>query len=395
MPDEESCRLSRRYESLDLWRGLACLMVVVYHAGYYGATTAPLPRGVSRTMLAGTKWLQYGVTLFFVISGYCISATAYATHRQGHGLFVYFQRRAHRIFPPYWTVVLITAGVVGVASFLDHAATFTQEWPKVGAISVIPTPQSLNVWQWLGTLSLTELWRTHLVWRGGPRWLLGQAWTLCYEEQFYAVVGLLLLVTGRRQFHWFFRGALLVTGATVGLRWLPGGIPYQAAGTFLDGAWFSFAAGILVYYDLNAADLWARRVGRATLLLVLAWAAWTAWPVLAIASAFALTLVALSRWDRPVVESAWSRPLRLCGVMCYSLYLVHWPVVKLLTAPLYDAGVRSAWATLTVTIPVTASCSLFLAWGFHRMVERRFLNAPMMKTREADGIVGAVPIPVV
>jgi peptidoglycan/LPS O-acetylase OafA/YrhL len=57
-------------------------------------------------------------------------------------------------------------------------------------------------WQWLGNLTLTESWRWHAI--GDQRaHFPAQAWTLCYEEQFYAVVGLLLAISRRR----FFSGA--------------------------------------------------------------------------------------------------------------------------------------------------------------------------------------------
>ena len=71
-------------------------------------------------------------------------------------------------------------------------------------------PWWLSGWQWLGNVSLTEIWRHHVA--GGNKALyLGHAWTLCYEEQFYVVVGLLLLVAPRR----FFAGAVAVTALTL------------------------------------------------------------------------------------------------------------------------------------------------------------------------------------
>jgi len=351
-------------------------MVVIYHAGYYGAFIEPLPPGPSRMLLQNTWQLHHGVTLFFVISGYCISATAEATHRKELGLFSYFRRRVRRIFPPYWIVLAGLACIVGFAFAVGHAGLFTDEWPGAG-MSDIPAPQSLHHWQWVGNITLTELWRPHVIGRGASHWLLGPAWTLCYEEQFYFVVGMLLLIAGRGRFDRFFAGALLVTGVTAALRWLPGPERHYVTGTFLDGAWLYFAAGILVYYDRNAAASWARRLGRLTLASALVWGAWTSWRELEVASAFALILMALARWDRVVMQSAWSRPFQLCGMMCYSLYLVHWPLAKLLAPPLHAWGLQSAWATLLVTVPIVTVGSLLLGWTFHRLVERRFLNTPM------------------
>ena len=81
-------------------------------------------------------------------------------------------------------------------------------WPGLMSSGQLPVtwPWSLSAWQWAGNVSLTESWRANVV--SGPRcYLLGPSWTLCYEEQFYAVVGCLLLVARQR----LFLGALVVT----------------------------------------------------------------------------------------------------------------------------------------------------------------------------------------
>src|SRR5579862_1069402 len=67
----------RRYATLDIWRGVACLMVVLQHATEYSRRNS---QGIAAKGLAqvainmlGQGWL--GVVIFFVISGYCIAAT--------------------------------------------------------------------------------------------------------------------------------------------------------------------------------------------------------------------------------------------------------------------------------------------------------------------------------
>ena len=108
-------------------------------------------------------------------------------------------------------------------------------------------------------------------------------------------------------------------------------------------------------------------------------------PELIIAPAFALALIGLQRWD-----AAWSRAraprfLWWCGTRCYSLYLVHWAIIRPLSHWLVEAGVRSIWATLLITLPVSLGISVLAAWWFHAVVERRFLNRP--------DAVKSVPIP--
>src|SRR6185503_13603069 len=67
-----------RYLSLDFWRGVACLCIVVFHACFYVATPELLKRvtahggSFAEWAMAGSTWLWVGVPIFFVISGYCI-----------------------------------------------------------------------------------------------------------------------------------------------------------------------------------------------------------------------------------------------------------------------------------------------------------------------------------
>src|SRR5262245_4195102 len=70
-----------RYRSLDHWRGVACLLVVVCHSTmvYLSLNEQTLSGGGSsptvRRVVDLTGWLDLGVPIFFVISGYCITAT--------------------------------------------------------------------------------------------------------------------------------------------------------------------------------------------------------------------------------------------------------------------------------------------------------------------------------
>ena len=376
---------SPRYHSLDFWRGLACLLVVVYHSTFYAATPALLARVTSAGgtfadwLMAGCTWLWVGVPLFFVISGYCISATADSTRRKAVPVRLYFWRRLRRIFPPYWIFLAISVAAVALVETYVRPGLFADN------VHAFPHPSSLSPLQWLGTISLTEIWRHHLV---GPemRLFLQHAWTLCYEEQFYAVVGVILLISPKR----FFLLAAAVTAAVFALEVFParfvpwlGAFRRQSVGFFFDGYWLYFAAGIGVYYSIN----YARRLGQytlaAVLLLGVAWGLRTSIESRTVSFAFALLLLALHRWDKPLATSAWTLPISWCGTMCYSLYLVHLPVCKAISHGLVLAGIESPAETALITIPLCLAASLLAAWPFHVLVERRFLNTPPASTHSA------------
>ncbi len=355
-------------------------MVIVFHSTIYASPVRGLEalagaEGLGGFLLAFTTTLSHGVTIFFVISGYCITATADATLRRRESIVEYFKRRVRRIFPPYWTMLAITGLAVTVATLLTEERWFSD--PVTGAtsfLSAIALPSSLNRWQWFGNLSLTEFWRARIVWRGGESFILGPAWTLCYEEQFYAVTGLLLLASAsiRR----FFLGATVVTAVTLGMQLLPA-LPTRIDGFFFDGAWLLFACGVLVYYVVNYATtrMVALAAGGLCLPVVAVLSGHSVNVSLAIGAGFALVLLALHRFDARLMRNRALAPLRWCGVACYSIYLIHWPVTKAVAHILYFNGLQSPWLTLLVTVPACVMASLLLSWPFHVYVERRFLNS--------------------
>ncbi len=193
-----------RYKSLDLWRGVACLMVVVFHAIGYSPYYRALVAGtepvcgegwlnrLAHVLQAGLSELWLGVPMFFVISGYCISATLDSQRRKPLSVARYFHRRFRRIYPPYWIALALTAGCVALFYFTPLPNLFSDEAPPF-------YPWRLTPAQWLGNITLTETWRYHAL-GDPPGQFLGIMWTLCYEEQFYAVAGLILLLSPRRIF---------------------------------------------------------------------------------------------------------------------------------------------------------------------------------------------------
>jgi peptidoglycan/LPS O-acetylase OafA/YrhL len=325
--------------------------------------------------------LYVGVPLFFVISGYCIAATAEGTLRKGGSVATYFRRRLHRIFPPYWAICAICVVLVVGASALGFGRLLTEGDNR------FPYPTDLTALQWLGNVSLTEVWRYHVTGSGSAGELLffGPSWTLGYEEQFYAVCGLLLWLAPRR----FWAGILGVSGATLAAGALAGVLGVSIEGFFFDGRWLIFAAGLLVYYHLNHASPRGRRLLFAALVLAFLAAAAVRYGVMArsanrdqkvlvfeivVGCAFGLGLILLHPWDARLADLPALRPIRFCGEMCYSLYLVHWPVVTLLSHWLDAHGIRDVALVTLVSVPLAMAVSVALARVFYLLVERRFLN---------------------
>lgn len=357
---------TNRYRSLDIWRGTACLSVLVYHAAAY----AEFRPGGDHWSFRVSSTLHHGVTIFFVLSGYCITASAVGLQRRGGGWTQYAIRRIRRIYPPFWMALAITVALVTGATALGIGELLTAEIPNTNAaISAIPYPTDLNIWQWIGNLSLTEGWRSLFVWRGGTRFELGTAWTLCYEEQFYALMGLLLVVS-RGVAHRIITGGWIITTVTV--------ITMQSAGpniqgTFLDGRWLLFACGMVVYDAIHRITSLGRALGYVALCSAAAWGLYAQSEELAIAAAFGTLLVFVHRWDDWLIGRGSLKPLYRCGIICYSIYLIHYPVTKGIAAAADAVGLTGPMPIFFVVLPICAAASLSAASLFFRVVERRFL----------------------
>ncbi len=360
----ESPAKSPRYLSLDLWRGVACLAVTIYHLAGDNRFIDGLPSILNKIL--GFGWV--GVPMFFVISGYCIAATTDSASRNSKSFQWYMQRRIRRIFPPYWICV-------GLVLLAMPFGAFGKE---------IGNPLKFSMIHWLGNASLTEVWLGRLV-DGIATYVLIPAWTLCYEEQFYLICGLTLCFARSRIFAVFFAISLLVIPISLGF-WFTNG---KAHGFFFDGLWLQFALGVFVYYYRMHASIKARNLG----LIVLGFFLGTAillrlftspdivnglsrmryFDSTAFSILFAFTLIALQRWDRQIATSWITRPLMASGVMCYSLYLTHLPVISCMRKHAcfsLPEALLIHWFDAILTFAATLAVGTL----FYCLVERRFLN---------------------
>lgn len=373
--DSRNAIRDARYHMLDLWRGIACLMVVVHHAGYaleWNETTGTDAEAWLRWgVVLAVRRMKLGVSLFFVISGYCIAASVDSHRIRGASPWTFLGRRLWRIYPPYWAALL---GFVAIVILLDFAG-LERLHAGTRAIALDP-PWALDLPRWVGNLTLTETWRPH-VWGPGRDVYTGIAWSLCYEEQFYLVCFFALLL-GRNRVHFTIAAA---TAAIVGLRivaWCAGRLEVLA-GTF-PLLWHEFAVGLAVYYRLNVARTPMTRKAIDALLLVMAYVGWCVGARdLFTTAAFGLLLITLRPWERRVSDRPAFGPLRACGRRCYSIYLAHVPVCMVISLWLCEQGMTTFWARALVVIPVASALAIGASWLFYAAIESHFQGKPTFR----------------
>lgn len=378
-----------RYQALDAWRGVACLLMVVFHAtmqmtGWY-QTVPPETDSVGRagqTLIMATARTWIGVPIFFVISGYCIMATLDSRRRRGtQGLGEYVSRRFWRIYPPYWIALAVSVIAIWLSESFANPGMFN------GGRFTVPNPWEMSLLQWFGNLTLTESWLPLFT---GDKMtnLLPNTWTLCYEEQFYLIAGLILWLAPRR----IFLSLALVTVTTVVVKTVAHRTGVDLFGTFLDGRWLILAAGIAAYYRINYATRWQGHLIHLALLAGLAAnffgpGRMTDWePTKDLERfagfAFALVISLTYRWDRQLMSTAVAKMFAWVGGMSYSIYLIHPLVTKGLSHELFRAGYRNPWFTMLVVVPACLVLSVLASRVFYHLVEKPFSNAASDEAKE-------------
>ena len=131
---------SERIPELDGLRGLAVLLVMAYHAFAYEMTLEPW-HGLGRVLATLTNLGWLGVDLFFVLSGFLITSVLLRTHLNAEGLRSFYWRRALRILPLYFVVLLVIwLSYSGAGSFVLLSAFFLSNFVTLFGVPLIYGP---------------------------------------------------------------------------------------------------------------------------------------------------------------------------------------------------------------------------------------------------------------
>ena len=363
---------STRYQALDAWRGIVCLIVVLEHAGvalWESTDTWSGVEGAARRALLTSLTLNLGAPLFFVISGYCIASSLDSSRRKGTTPGQFLARRLWRIFPPYWASMMVIALTVLA---LDR---FGLSWLHRTDVGLeLYSPLDLSWRQWFGNITLTETWRPIFKSTSFSLLLNRVAWALCYQEQFYLICFFALIVAPRRLFEALGVATIAIVGFQV-FCWDSGGTQYTH-GLFPE-LWHEFAVGLALYWRINYATS-ARSKRAVELGLVALFVVGCSYQLVTTAAAagFGLLLLACHRWDDVIARVGRLDPLRACGRRSYAIYLIHLPVCTIGNAWLAGLGLSGFWPRAFLMVPTVTVASVGAGWLFYELVDRRFGKLP-------------------
>ncbi len=351
--------LKRSFELLQAYRGVAALMVLLYHA-------SPLfHEALGSNLLVFFGACGYaGVDIFFVLSGFIIFYVHRADLGRPERFKNFITKRLIRVFPAYWLANLVVVPIYFIAPNFGE-----DRYRDIGCIisSLMLLPQ-----------------RDHPI--------LTVGWTLTHELLFYAFFALGIAFPGRltRILAIGWLGLSLLMAPFAGS--LAQG-NYLLFGFLLSRYNIEFALGCLcAYLALRFRPKFALSftwLGATTLLTACAFDFLTgggAEPYRVIAYGLpAALLVVGSVWleqERPVTVPS---VLKFLGDASFSLYLVHLPLLSL--AIKLVAGLRVT--TVVGSYGAMLFCILLTLFGgiiFHIMVERplqKILSQTIVKGRKS------------
>lgn len=357
-------RFSYRPE-IDGLRAVAVLAVVIYHAGL----------GISGGFV--------GVDVFFVISGFLITSLIIKDLEEGtFSIARFYERRARRIIPASTFVVLCSLAAGG---FL----LFPEKYDQLGQSAVA---QSFG-------LSNIYFWRNKKPYFGGAaadETVLLHTWSLAVEEQFYLFVPLILLalftLTSRNRLAAVL--SMLAAGITVSGLASVYGVAYHPQATFYNlpfRAWELLIGSFLAVLPATrlSARHWLRECATAVgclaiLVTCVIYTNHTPFPGLtAIPPCVGAALIIWANARQPDAPiPTWigrllgSPPIVFVGLISYSLYLWHWPLLAFSNS----MAIRSLTLGEKLALVVLSFVLAVLTWHF---VETPFRTKTVCASRRA------------
>jgi peptidoglycan/LPS O-acetylase OafA/YrhL len=354
-------RFNRRIPELDGIRGLAILLVLVWHY-VAGTVQGVIPGSAQWYVLATLRLTWSGVDLFFVLSGFLIGGILYDAKDSKSYYRTFYSRRIYRIFPLYF--IWIALFMTGLHYVKPNSA---------GALRAIFN-RDLPVWSYpLFLQNFSMVSRTTF----GPAWM-AVTWSLAVEEQFYLLLPLLVRNLSYRAITILAVASILGAPVVRLVLWFAGNI-YMGPYTLLPCRADALGFGVLVALACRNKEVWEWIVSRrkhlylAFLLLGCGvvfllkyqrhlYTIGLTWIAAFYASLLLLTVVNPGRVE---INCFRSQTLVKLGTIAYAVYLFHQGVNYLLHFAIFGKTPSiSNWSSLFVTLLslITAIMLAALSW---------------------------------
>jgi peptidoglycan/LPS O-acetylase OafA/YrhL len=343
---------------IDGLRAVAVLAVVFGHAG-----------------IAGFSGGYVGVDVFFVISGYLITGLIHPEIQSGRfSLIGFYERRARRILP----ALILLMAATGAAGWLVMTPSDFQSLAR----SLIATAffgANLHFWQSIDYFSLDAAFLPLL-----------HTWSLAVEEQYYLLWPLFLMVAAVSR-RLLILGVLFVLVASLGASILLSGFfPKESFYLLPTRAWELMTGAALALGMVPGwrDRRWAEAASLVGIVMILTAVATfddrTVFPgAAALLPCLGTALIVHSGGGTGVGRALAARPAVFIGLISYSLYLWHWPILAFLR--IGYGVVELPWPVTLIAIAFSFVAAI-LSW---RMVETPFRRRGTLGRRTIFTLSGA------
>jgi peptidoglycan/LPS O-acetylase OafA/YrhL len=341
----------KRYRAdVDGLRAVAILPVILYHAGL------------------GCTGGFVGVDVFFVISGFLITSLILKEIGENNfSLVMFWERRIRRIFPALFAVVLATI----VAGWFLY---FPDDFNLLGKSALAQAILMSNVFFWRQTGYFAP---------GIDTKPLLHTWSLAVEEQFYVLFPLLLIFLAWRKrsaipqaIFWLGIGSFALS--VVGCYFMPAPTFYllpTRAWELMVGAFLAAIPGRQLSNPFLNETIGLSGLGL-VLYAVFVYTSNTRFPGLAALPPClgAALIICSGSGMKPALTNRMLalKPVVFIGLISYSLYLWHWPV---LVFTKYRSLGAQSWELRAVLLMVSVALAVG-SWKWIEMPFRRRLLCP-------------------
>jgi peptidoglycan/LPS O-acetylase OafA/YrhL len=332
--------MPRRDGWIDCLRALSALAVVFYHFNVLPIQFPAEPSAIAWHQLCTYGYL--GVSVFFVLSGYCLApGWARSTH---FGEFM--TRRTWRILPPYWCSLLLVVALAVAFKLVTG----------VNDIAALPrTPVEIASTILLLTNPLSSIPTVNWVY-----------WSLTFLLVAYLLLGMTLLAPRSVRVHTLAGLHVLLCVVDVIFH------PAPVGPLFFIRYWPVFGMGLALALIPQNKGIGAIMAAVSVLHALWTFANWpNEIPFLAM-SVWTVAFLAITR-NRPFPN--WLQPLARVSKISYSLYLIHVPVAINTLLRLFPTEFASTLPFVATQFALL-SLTLLAAWLFYLACERPFLPRP-------------------
>lgn len=356
---------TRRYAYVDALRGFAALWVFTLHVhGYWLDNVRPPKLSADGILVRLIGFGGAGVDLFIVLSGFCLTlplTRSGASALRPISVRGFFRRRAYRLLPAYYSALALTLCLELVPAIRPALVARDLTWTDL----------------------VTHLTLTFPLWEDTMPAVNGSLWSIPLEATLYLGFPLLLWL-GRRH---GIRAVLVLTAGIAVATWLvtlvvtfplPGGWLPQPF-KYLPARWVQFALGM--YAATLVRGIPHPRAGE-----MAAWACALGLPAglygyaagqelvrtLGFGALGLGLLVLLSRVPERFFGRGPLAWLTGLGTISYSFYLLHQPVILLLSGWGHSLGLPVI-PLFAVAMATSGTLTVALATIFYRGIERPFL----------------------